>query len=240
MATKRQQLARTATLLAFTLAGTFLGTAAARNWQARTQQESVDLPSLVRERSQQVQDSRRAVDVLQEEVTKLSVQAGDDQARKLQRQGSALKALAAQDDLRGPGIQVTLQDAPANRSLSEGISPDDLVVHQQDMEAVINALWAGGAQGISVMDQRLVPTGAVRCVGNTLRFRGRVYSPPYTVKAVGAPKQLLESLEKSPEIQTYRQYVRRFGLGYEVQELESVKLPGQLSVQPMKHASASK
>lgn len=225
--------------MAFVLAGTFLGTAAARNWFARTSQESVDLPSLVRERSQNVQDSRRAVDVLQEEVTKLSVQAGDDQARKLQRQGSALKALAAQDVVRGPGIEVVLDDAPATRSRPDGVTPDDLVVHQQDLEAVINALWAGGAQGISIMDQRLVPTGAIRCVGNTLRFRGRVYSPPYTVKAVGPSQQLQESLDRSPQVRTYREYVTKYGLGYKTRDLDAVTLPGQLSVEPMKYASAT-
>lgn len=225
--------------MAFVIAGTFLGTASARNWYARASQESVDLPSLVRERSQHVQDSRRAVDVLQEEVTKLSVQAGDDQARKLQRQGSALKALAAQEVLRGPGLEVVLHDAPANRSRADGVTPDDLVVHQQDLEAVINALWAGGAQGISIMDQRLVPTGAIRCVGNTLRFRGTVYSPPYSVKAVGASDELKASLERSPEVQTYRKYVDKYGLGYKVRQLETVTLPGQLSVEPMKYASAA-
>ncbi len=59
------------------------------------------------------------------------------------------------------------------------MSPDDLVVHQQDVQAVVNALWAGGADAVQVMDQRLLSTSAVRCVGNTLLLNGRVYSPPY-------------------------------------------------------------
>ena len=42
---------------------------------------------------------------------------------------------------------------------------------------MVNALWQGGAKGIQVMDQRLISTSAVRCVGNTLILQGRVYSP---------------------------------------------------------------
>ena len=89
--------------------------------------------------------------------------------------------------MTGPGLVVTLDDAQRDPGspLPPGVTPDDLVVHQQDLQAVVNALWAGGAQGVQVMDQRLVSTSAVRCVGNTLILHGRVYSPPFVVKAVG-------------------------------------------------------
>ena len=52
------------------------------------------------------------------------------------------------------------------------VTSDDLVVHQQDLQAVVNALWHGGAEAIQVMDQRIVSTSAVRCVGNTLILQG--------------------------------------------------------------------
>ena len=35
------------------------------------------------------------------------------------------------------------------------------------------------------MDQRLIATSAVRCVGNTLLLQGRTYSPPFVVTAIG-------------------------------------------------------
>ena len=50
---------------------------------------------------------------------------------------------------------------------------DDLVVHQGDVQAVVNALWAGGAEAMSIMDVRVISTSAVRCVGNTLLLHGR-------------------------------------------------------------------
>ncbi|NEB71259.1 DUF881 domain-containing protein, partial [Streptomyces fulvissimus] len=72
-------------------------------------------------------------------------------------------------------------------------------------------------KGIKVMDQRLISTSAVRCVGNTLILQGRVYSPPYTVTAVGDQKKLKEALAASPEIQNYMLYVNAYGLGWKVE-----------------------
>ena len=58
-------------------------------------------------------------------------------------------------------------------------------VHQQDVEAVVNALWAGGAESMEVMGQRLLPTSAVICSGNVLPLQGKKYSPPFTISAIG-------------------------------------------------------
>ncbi|CAM5285980.1 hypothetical protein SVIOM342S_02669 [Streptomyces violaceorubidus] len=81
---------------------------------------------------------------------------------------------------------VTLDDAPPDATAKlpgyPEPQPDYLVIHQQDLQAVVNALWQGGADGIKVMDQRLISTSAVRRVGNTLILQGRVYSPPYKIR----------------------------------------------------------
>ena len=101
-----------------------------------------------------------------------------------------------------------------------------MIVHQQDVQAVVNALWAGGADGLAVMGQRLITTGAVRCVGNTLLLYGRTYSPPFRVTAVGDPTRLRASLDTEPGVRLYRQAVDYFGLGYEVKDEREVTLPG--------------
>ena len=89
--------------------------------------------------------------------------------------------------LRGPGLVVTLDDAQrdAEGRFPGDASADDLVVHQQDIQAVLNALWSAGAEGIQMQDQRIIATSAPRCVGNTLLLNGRTYSPPYVITAIG-------------------------------------------------------
>ena len=123
---------------------------------------------------------------------------------------------------------MTLADAPrqADRLLPDGASPDDLVVHQQDVQAVVNALWAGGAEALQIMDQRVISTSAVRCVGNTLILQGRVYSPPYVVRAIGDPDRLTLALDSSVNVQLYRFYVEEYGLVYRTRHNRNLRLPG--------------
>ncbi|PFG34751.1 DUF881 domain-containing protein [Sanguibacter antarcticus] len=125
----------------------------------------------------------------------------------------------------GPGLSVSLQDAPASRIQPDNITPDDLVVHQQDLEGVINALWAGGAEAMTLAGQRVTTLSAFRCVGNVLSLHGRVYSPPYVVQVIGDPVALMDALDASVPVSLYREYVEYVGLGWEVQTLDTVDLP---------------
>lgn len=128
----------------------------------------------------------------------------------------ALAADAGLEALRGPGLVVTLNDAQrdAEGRFPGDASADDLVVHQQDIEAVLNALWSAGAEGIQMQDQRIIATSAPRCVGNTLLLNGRTYSPPYVVTAIGDVPAMEAALAASPMVALYKRYVLRFGLGY--------------------------
>ena len=119
--------------------------------------------------------------------------------------------------VQGPALTVALTDS--NRSMANlppSIRPDDLVVHQQDVQAVVNALWRGGAEAMMIQDQRVIATSAVRCVGNTLILQGRVYSPPYVISAIGKIDALTEALDKDPQVTIYKEWVDAVGLGYRV------------------------
>ena len=109
--------------------------------------------------------------------------------------------------------------------LPEGFGVDDIVVHQQDVQAVVNAFWAGGAEAMMIQDQRIIATSAIRCVGNTLILQGRVYSPPYRIRAIGDPDRLRDFLRRSPEVQIYQEYVQAVGLGYEVTTHDRLEFP---------------
>ena len=91
--------------------------------------------------------------------------------------------------VHGPGVTVTLDDSPlwetAVDSSGSATNINDYVVHQQDIEAVVNALWAGGAESMMIQDQRVLFSSAVICSGNVLLLQGKQYSPPYTVSAIG-------------------------------------------------------
>jgi uncharacterized protein YlxW (UPF0749 family) len=132
------------------------------------------------------------------------------------------------DPVRGPGLVVTLDDAQRDIDgrFPRDASPDDLVVHQQDISAVLNALWSAGAEGIQVQDQRIIATSAPQCVGNTLLLNGRTYSPPYVVSAIGDVSAMQAALAAAPLVTLYKQYVVRFGLGYSERPTNDVELVG--------------
>ena len=125
-------------------------------------------------------------------------------AALLDSQANEIATAAGRTEVRGPAIRVTLDDAKlAGGEVPAGADPDDYVIHQQDVQSVVNALWAGGAEAMMLQDQRVISTSAVRCVGNTLILQGRVYSPPYVITAIGsrdAMRSALDELKAAPTL----------------------------------------
>lgn len=222
---------RVLTVAVFALAGLIFFTSfnTAKGTNIRTDTSLLKLSDLIQERSRKNKELDDANASLRRDVEALAER--DDGSSKAQDEKlSALEKSAGTQKVKGTAITVTLNDAPPNATAKlpgyPEPQPDYLVIHQQDLQAVVNALWQGGAKGIKVMDQRLISTSAVRCVGNTLILQGRVYSPPYKITAVGDPDKLNRALSDSAAIQNYMVYVNVYGLGWKVTQDGTVTLPG--------------
>ncbi len=211
---------------------------AARGTDLRS--EAADLPDLIRERTAENSETEDRVRRVRSDVNSLSEQSSTSAARrKVDRLTSKRAESAGLTPVSGPSVTVSLDDAPLEaEEIPEGYTVDDVVVHQQDVQGVVNALWRGGAEAMQIMDQRVVSTSAVRCVGNTLILQGRVYSPPFTITAVGDPDELKQALDEDPSVNIYRQYVDAVGLGYEVTEQEKSTLPAFAGQVQLEHARA--
>ena len=220
---------RVAAPVAFATAGILFATSAGASRGADLRGARSDLPDLIRAEQRRADETSQRVDRLRAEIDAATARAGatDRRVAAEQRRSDALGLAAGTVPVSGPGLRVTLSDAPrsADRVLPEDASPDDVVVHQQDVQAVVNALWTGGAEAMQIMDQRVILTSAVRCVGNTLILQGRVYSPPFRIIAIGDPQRLRDSLDASPGVQELLYYVDTFGLEYQVEEPSRVRLP---------------
>ncbi|GGS37384.1 DUF881 domain-containing protein [Streptomyces griseoviridis] len=228
---RRLRPVRALTAAVFALAGLIFFTSfdTAKGTNIRTDDSLLKLSDLIQERSRDNGRLDEANAALRDDIESLaerddgSTSAEDDRL-------AALEERAGTQELKGEALSVTLDDAPPDATAKlpgyPEPEPDYLVIHQQDLQAVVNALWQGGAQGIKVMDQRLISTSAVRCVGNTLILQGRVYSPPYKITAVGDPGKLKKALSASPAIQNYMVYVNVYGLGWKVEEDGKATLPG--------------
>jgi uncharacterized protein YlxW (UPF0749 family) len=107
------------------------------------------------------------------------------------------------------------------------------------VQAVVNAVWASGADAVAIMDQRLIATSAVRCVGNVLLLHGRTWSPPFVVTAIGDADAIRAQLAASPQVQVFQQAVEDYGLGFAVQARGQLTLPAYDGRPAMEYATAA-
>lgn len=189
----------------------------------------LEISDVVRAEERRSDELSREVERLTSEVEELTSQQGNLETQQLQRDIDKLSPTAGLTAVEGPGLSVSLDDAPLpggdGKNLPPGTHIEDYIVHQQDLEGVINALWAGGAEAMMVMDQRVVSTSSIRCVGPVLRIDGHTYSPPYVISAIGDQQAMRRALDQSESVQEYKMYSEFIGLGYQVDDSESVTVP---------------
>lgn len=110
------------------------------------------------------------------------------------------RVLAGLTPVEGPGIIVTLQDS--KKRPPDGTAPGtaitletDAIIHDLDIQRVINELRSAGAEAFAVNDQRVVATTAIRCVGPAIQVNGVPLTPPYNIRAIGDPNTLYTALK---------------------------------------------
>jgi uncharacterized protein YlxW (UPF0749 family) len=196
-----------------------------------------DVASLLQERALRVERSREEARELQEDIDDLAASAPGGSLDALLKRVARLQEVSGLTASRGPGVRVSLTDAPRSVDVP-GLDPNVLVVHQQDIQAFVNALWAGGAEAVSLQGQRLISTTGIKCVGNTVVLDGVPYSPPYVIEAIGEPARLSSALDQSPEVVTYRDYVDRYQLGLETRTLADIEMKAYGGTVGLTHARA--
>lgn len=119
----------------------------------------------------------------------------------------------------GPGLLVELSDAPADMATERG------VVLDRDIQIVVNALWAAGAEAIAVNGRRLTSVSAIRRAGQAILVDLQPLIPPYRIEAIGQP-QTLERLFAEGGGGEYLAALRRDGIRTQVAEQPRLNLPG--------------
>jgi uncharacterized protein YlxW (UPF0749 family) len=184
--------------------------------EASAERHPQDLDDLAQVELERVDALTDQVDTLHSDVDDLAADANRSNGTTVGSPSAAYLVESGSTPVTGEGLTVRLDDAPADSRLRTDVEPDTLVVHQQDLQAVMNALWQGGAEAMSLMDQRVVSTSAFRCIGNVLQLHGLSYSPPYEVRAIGDPDLLRAALDASPDVAGYQRDASRVGLGWDV------------------------
>ena len=202
-------------VLAVTVASGLLFSVSALN-ERKNPAATSDLSTLVRNRQEQVK-------VVENEVAALDAQIQSFAAAAPQSGTPDEDAFTARSTrpVSGPGVQITLNDAPPGR-IPVGATPNDLVIHQQDIEDTMNALWAGGAEAMTVQGVRITNRTVIRCIGNVILVDGTSFSPPFVIQAIGDPDTLRATVTANPRMVNYQAYVSKYGLGWDMQTKDSL------------------
>ena len=235
---RHPRLARSATVIVMAVAGLMMTTAAinSRGHDLRPERDT-DMATLVRS-----QASHNAA--LQKEAAGLRAQV-EDLSKANQTPGvtssviSSASALAPSVGLgavSGKALRVTLDDAPLSEN-PDGVDANMLVVHQQDIQMVVNTLWSGGAEAMTIQGQRVISTTAVKCVGNTVVLHGVAYAPPYVIEAIGDLNAMQKALDTSEAVRIYKEYVSAYQLGWSVERAGQVTMPAYTGAVAVSHAT---
>lgn len=231
-------LARSASVIVMALAGLMMTTAAtnSRGHDLRPERDT-DMATLVRS-----QASHNAA--LQKEAAGLRAQV-EDLSKANQTPGvtssvissaSALAPSVGLEAVSGKALRVTLDDAPLSEN-PDGVDANMLVVHQQDIQMVVNTLWSGGAEAMTIQGQRVISTTAVKCVGNTVVLHGVAYAPPYVIEAIGDLNAMQKALDTSEAVRIYKEYVSAYQLGWSVERAGQVTMPAYTGAVAVSHAT---
>lgn len=195
------------------------------------------LVSLIRLQDQRTAALRADVDALAKQLAELEGRAGGSRKRvdAIRAQADVLAEFAGVAAVEGPGVRVVLRDSTLRESPTG--DPNDLVIHEQDLQSVVNALWTGGAEAIVINGERITALSAIRCVGNTLLLHGSVYSPPYRISAIGNATTMLAAMDADDGVERLRIVAEQFKVGIAVSRERMLSLPGYRGSTGMRYAN---
>ena len=198
-----------------------------------------DLPSLVNAEADRYEKLNDRVSDLTDDVAELTSQVEDDTVQRLQTQVEQLRDPAGLVARSGPGVQITLSDAPDEVIDAATGNKNLLVVHQQDLQAVVNVLWKGGAEAVTIQGQRLISTTGIKCEGSAVLLQGVPYPQPYVIEAVGEPGRLISAIADDAYLQIYRDQAEDpdIAVGWALDLRDEVTAPAYAGLLGLSYAS---
>lgn len=190
-----------------------------------TEPRKKELIELVKEQEKERDDLKRQLNSLNNDISKFEKNAAAEEGvlSSFTNELNSLKSAAGLLAMKGPGVEVTLSDSP---QIPAGKDPSNYIIHDYDLRVIVNALWAGGAEAISINSQRLISTSSIRCAGNTILVNYTRLASPYQIRAIGNPDKLLASINQNNEAKPLlKGYAKTLGLIIDAKEVADLRLP---------------
>jgi uncharacterized protein YlxW (UPF0749 family) len=210
-------------VIGFAAAAQWKGGAARQEYTSSVQQalaaQVVGLEQEQKTLRDQLADAERQVQGFQ------SATAGSQTAQAgLNRQLAAARLAAGMTRVTGPGVVIEIADS--KRPVPAGENPSNYIVLVDDVHDLVTALWAAGAEAITINGERLVSTSSIYGVGASILVNTAFLSPTFRIEAIG-PDGLLDQFLASPAYVSSRvaHRIDAFGLEFATQQSGSLTLP---------------
>jgi uncharacterized protein YlxW (UPF0749 family) len=177
----------------------------------------------IHQRARETDTLQRQADGLrrQTEALRRSALASSDAGRHARQDLDRAAGAAALAPVSGPGTVVTVDDSHNTGGTQ---ARQDGRIYDQDLQRLVNGLWAAGATAIAINGQRMTATTAIRSAGDAILVDYRPLSPPYAVTALG-DSGIGKSFAGSPADRAFRTLEATFGIRYDISQEDSVRLP---------------
>lgn len=160
-----------------------------------TSQSESNLKAQVLKMKEKYENQYSELEKAEEELEEIREQAtnNNEELSELENKIKKDNILLGNTDIKGSGIIITLSDGTTEAPIFDD---DGLIVHAENVLAVINELKNAGANAISINGQRIVNTTAIQCDGNVITINGVKRSSPIQISAIGKV-ELLSTLSRA-------------------------------------------
>lgn len=211
------------TVLAFS--GVFLGIAIA-NFQRQVpliEKSKDDLRISIENRIANLGILSESLSEINDQINNQNIQIADVSNRGIKNLNETnLQFISGVKSISGPGFKIVINDARNTDSLD--FQQVNLArVFDSDLQLVTNALWASGADAISINNQRVSTTTAIRSAGEAILVNYRPLLPPYEITFIGSD-EVSKKLVENPDFKDFQFVVTTYGLDYKITKLDKVEI----------------
>jgi len=170
-------------------------------------------------------DLRAQIATAEAEVQRVQAESTSDSAalKTLNDQLATARLQVGLTAVTGPGVIVEIADS--KRVVPPGENPSNFIVLVDDLRDIVAALWASGAEAISINDERLVATSSIYGVGASVLVNTAFLSPPFRIQAIGSDG-LLDRFQTSPGfLGRVALRIDNFGLEFAAQPAGDLQIP---------------
>jgi len=169
--------------------------------------------------------SRRDIAQLRADIDVLEADAAtrSDHTRALRDQVADLRTHAGLVAVHGPGVEVELRNGVAG---ADAGTQTGYLVNFEDVQDVVNVLFASGAEAVAVSGRRVTPVSSFSgAEGQVVVDQGPPLSSPIAIDAVGDRNAMVAALDDQSSLPDVRAREVQFDLRLDFAGAPDVSLP---------------